>query len=117
MKNFKTKRMQDHIQPREVRTTQVKVMLNDEESEFLDTVRGRFSRAETFRFLLQDSPPKSVPELNAGAWVELATASANLNQIAKKLNGGESLEIDEIREQLSQFRAALLGAEISRGEE
>jgi hypothetical protein len=116
MNNFKAKQKQDNISASEVRTHQVKVMLNDEEVDFLDSVRGQHSRAETFRFLLQDSPPKSVPELNQGAWVELASSAANLNQISRKINFGENVEIDEIREQLSEFRAALIGAEISRGD-
>ena len=117
MQNFKSKRKQDGIEPSEIRNYKLRVMLNAHELEFLDAVRGRHSRAETIRFLLNEERPVTVPELNQGAWIELATASANLNQIARKLNGGESLEIEEIREQLSIFRAALLGADLKRGEE
>lgn len=117
MKNFQSKRKQDKPESREVRKHQVQTMLNDDELAFLDSVRGNVRRAEAMRFLLQENPPKSVPELNAGAWIELATASSALNQLTKKLNCGESVEIEIIREQLSQFRAALLGAETSRGTE
>ena len=112
MKNFKTNRKQDSIEPHDVRQHQVKIMLNDEEVEFLNIVRGRHSRAEAFRFLLVDNPPKSVPELNQKAWVNLATAVANLNQIAQRLNFGELPEIEKIKSELSEFRAALLGASI-----
>lgn len=90
-------------------------MLNAQELAFLDSVRGRHSRAEAVRFLLNEERPPQVPELNQGAWIELAKPAANLNQIALKLNVGELPEIAEIREQLSAFRAALIGAEISRG--
>lgn len=110
MKGYKSKRKQDQIEPDEVRTYKLRVMLNSQEVAFLDSVRGKHSRAETVRFLLNDFTPKTIPELNTSAWVELSKASANLNQIAHKLNVGESLGIEEIRERLEGFRAALLGA-------
>jgi hypothetical protein len=117
MQNFKSKRRQDKIEPDEVRTYKLRVMLNSAELAFLDSVRGRHSRAETMRFLLNNERPPQVPELNAGAWVELSKSAANLNQIALKLNTGEFPEIAEIREMLSQLRASLLGADLSRVEE
>lgn len=112
MQNFKSKRKQDKINPELRRNYVLKVPLNDEERSFLDGVRGKHSRAETIRFLLRDDKPISVPEINQGCWIELATASANLNQIAKKLNSGESLGIDEIKRELDAFRASLLGARL-----
>jgi hypothetical protein len=60
--------------------------------------------------LSTNSLPAQVPELNQGAWIELAHAASNLNQIAFRLNSGESVEIFEVLEQLETFRASLLGA-------
>ncbi len=109
--DFKSKRKQDEIERREVRGYKLRVMLNDEELAFLDTVRGRLSRAEAMRFMLQKStPPASIPQLNAEAWVELARASANLNQLARHLNSGGAADAETIRLQLEEFRSALIGA-------
>lgn len=117
MQNFTSKRKQDKIEPDEVRDYTLKVPLNRRERSYLDSVRGRHSKAEAMRFLLNEERPPQVPELNQGAWVALASASANLNQIARRLNSGDAVQAEEIRELLSQFRAALLGAESSRGAE
>lgn len=110
--NFKSRRKQDHIEPREVRKHQIQVMLNDQELAFLDSVRGRVRRAEAMRFLLQENPPKSVPPLNQGAWIILATAVSNINQASRKLNAGEVPDLDKIKSELNDFRAALLGAKL-----
>ena len=112
MQKFKSARKQDHIEPHEVRTYKLRVMLNYEELAFLDSVRGRHSRAQTIRFLLSDDKPIQVPEINKRCCIELAAASANLNQLSKKLNSGESLEIAEIKRELDAFRASLLGAKL-----
>lgn len=112
MQNFKSKRKQDKINPELRRDYKLRVMLNLEELAFLDSVRGRHSRAQTIRFLLSDDKPVMVPQLNQGAWIELATSAANLNQISKKLNSGESLDIKEIKRELDAFRASLLGAKL-----
>lgn len=112
MQNFKSKRKQDRLEPDDVRDYTLKVPLNRAEREFLDAVRGRYSRAETMRFLLQENPPKSVDPINQGAWIILATAVANINQMSLKLNSGEVPDLDKIKSELSDFRAALLGAKL-----
>ena len=109
--DWQSKRKQDDISQREVRDYKLRVMLNADELSFLDTVRGRRSRAETMRFLLQNStPPASIPQLNADAWVELSRASANLNQLARHLNSGGAADAEAIRRELEEFRSALIGA-------
>lgn len=87
-------------------------MLNDEELSVVDGVRGAHRRAEAIRFLITASLPAPVPEINLLAWQNLARASANLNQLTHRANAGESFKIEELSEQLEQFRAALIGVEI-----
>lgn len=63
------------------------------------------------------------PALNIEAWQQLAGAASNLNQIARRLNQLHQLSADaglaeaahaaaEIRQELKQFRVALLGARL-----
>ena len=101
----------------EKRTHCVSVRLNDDELDELDLrrnlaggrmQRGAYLRAAAFRALPR---PAVVPELNRQAWIELARAAANLNQIAAHLNMGQRQEVQDIKDRLAQFRAALIGAE------
>lgn len=110
--SYQSRRKQDQMEPHQVRDTQIKVMLNSEELAVVDGVRGANRRAEAIRFLIVANLPAPVPEINFSAWQSLARASANLNQLTHRANAGESLRIEELSEQLEQFRAALIGAEI-----
>jgi hypothetical protein len=107
-----SKRKQDKIEPAEVRNYKLRVMLNHEELEFLDTARGRYSRAEATRYFITQTMPSQIPSLNSVAWTELSKSAANLNQIAHNLNNNESLKIEEIRTELEAFRRALIGAQL-----
>ncbi|MHB1115173.1 plasmid mobilization relaxosome protein MobC [Sideroxydans sp.] len=110
MGNFLSKRKQDEPSVEEVRSHQVKVMLNDEELRLLDDIRGRLSRAEVLRYLLMNKMPPAIPALNQTAWTELSRASANLNQLVRHLNTGGALDVEQIIVMLDQLRAALIGA-------
>lgn len=92
----------------------VSVRLNVGELAMLDKRRGNFQRGEWLRMaaLGMDKLPPTVPAINAQAWAELARAAANLNQIARALNQGEKVERGGLRDQLNQFRAALIGADL-----
>ncbi len=87
-------------------------MLSSEELDFLDSVRGNYSRAVATRFLITQTMPAQVSAVAAEQWQSLARVSSNLNQIAHKLNAGESemLGIDEIKEVLESLRSSLIGA-------
>ncbi len=60
-----------------------------------------------------------VPEVNRGAWAELARTTANVNQIAAHLNGGGRFDergtprvaqaLDAVRGELERLRAVLIG--------
>lgn len=91
----------------------VSVRLNPAELASLDTRRGSFQRGEWLRMAAMDKLPPTVPALNSEAWVELARAAGNLNQIARALNSGEKIEKGGLRDQLNQFRAALIGAKLN----
>jgi hypothetical protein len=53
--------------------------------------------------------PAQIPEPNRAAYIETARWAANLNQIARALNEGSVVELDEVRAVLSAFRRALIG--------
>ncbi len=60
-----------------------------------------------------------VPEVNRGAWGELARTTANVNQIAAYLNGGGRFDergaprvaqaLDAVRGELERLRSVLIG--------
>ena len=112
--NFKSKRKQDEIEHAKVRNYKLRVMLNLEELELLDIVRGPHSRAEATRFLMENNLPATVPELNVEAWESLARASSNINQIARHLNSGGGINFEEIRVKIEEFRSALIFAADSK---
>ena len=107
--DLKSKRKQDEIDPINLRDHCVSCRLNPQELSILDQVRGKLRRGESLRVLAFTNLPAPIPELNASAWVELARASANLNQISHRINAGEDLKIDEIRHELEAFRSRLIG--------
>lgn len=89
----------------------VSVRMNDDELLSLDEKRGQFKRGEYLRLAFFNALPPQIPELNIKVWQELARASANLNQLARHANSTQIIEVNELREQLSAFRNALIGAE------
>jgi hypothetical protein len=105
------------------RTHVVMARFNDEELKRLDALRGLFAmgRAKYMRArVLDDKLPKTtiVPELNREAWVKLSRSASNLNQIAHHLNklGPDLLDIPSITEALKDFRMALIGAMVFKGD-
>lgn len=88
----------------------VSVRLDPEELAELDKLRGRIRRGTYLRLCFLGNPPPRIPSINREAWQALARASANLNQIASRVNAGDLQDIEEIREALKEFRMALLGA-------
>jgi hypothetical protein len=100
----------------EKRTIYVSACFNRRELNKLDALckvanmrRGQLLREGVLNFG-ENIGGKSVPALNAKAWVELSRAASNLNQIAKRLNREEMLGIVKIQEVLKEFRMWLIGA-------
>lgn len=84
--------------------------LTDSELERCDANRGELTRGEWLRIGALDSLPVVVPALNREAYAELAKAAGNMNQLARKLNSGDLVELDQVRAELAAFRLALIGA-------
>jgi len=64
-----------------------------------------------------DRLPPTIPALNRAAWVELSRAASNLYLIARAAHGPEAVQALEARAVLDEFRAALIGAQPSGGED
>lgn len=50
-----------------------------------------------------------VPQINIKAYAELARVANNLNQIARKLNAADIIDISQLLVELQTFRKALIG--------
>lgn len=90
--------------------------------------RERVSLSALIRAALLGRAIHKVPELNQQAWMQLAAAAANLNQLAHRLNFahqvGEDMLLAAARDQavsildsLQALRAALLGARLDEATE
>jgi hypothetical protein len=88
----------------------VSVRLDPKELAELDELRGRIRRGTYLRLCFLGNPPPVIPSVNREAWVALARAAGNLNQITTRLNTGDLADIKEIREALKDFRLALITA-------
>lgn len=97
----------------EKRTHCASVRLNSVELATFNERRGKMRLGEFLRRAATANLPPTIPEINREAWVQLAKAASNLNQIAAKLNRGGSLNIPEIQAALQVFRLRLLGVERS----
>lgn len=84
--------------------------MSDQELQDLDRRRGKVRRGTFLRNLfLGKKEPRQIPEVNRERYIETARWAANLNQIAKKLNIADVIEIEELRRILSEFRRSLIG--------
>lgn len=97
------------------RSVKVSVFLSAEEAAELDRRRGGVRRPAYLRAAALAHLPPVIPELNREAWIHLARAAGNLNQIAHRLNAGEEADIQEIRAALTDFRGALISASREAG--
>lgn len=115
------KRGRKPIPDSEQRRHAVTCRLTDAERDHVDASRGRVTRGEFLRRAALSAPPHVVPEVNRAAWVELARLSANLNQIARRLNEGGAetpapSQLAELRDCVVRLRADLIGLEVPDGE-
>lgn len=112
--SFSSKRKQDDIMPFNVRTNQVKVMLNDEELSFLDNARAgtRYSRAELIRAIFFNKKierPPVVPEVNIQLARDLGKALGNLATLAGVMRDGVFVEIGDVKYVIQDLQKALRG--------
>lgn len=108
----KKKRGRKSLSKDEKRTHVVSVRVNGSELSIIDARRGKVQRGTWLRHAaFQNETIQPVPELNRQAYIELARAAANLNQLAHRANANQVVDISDLTERLSSFRLALLGAE------
>lgn len=94
----------------------VSVRLNDNELLWLDFVRGQvgLQRGEYLRFAALSTLPPVIPPVNQEAFRLLSRVSANLNQLAKRLNQDHySIAITEIESAIQETKRAIIGANIN----
>lgn len=109
---LKKKRGRKSLPDEDKRTHVVSVRVNGGELSIIDSRRGGMQRGTWLRHAaFQSDAVKSVPELNRQAYIELARAAANLNQLSHRANADQVVDIADLSEKLSSFRMALLGAE------
>ena len=102
-------------EPKDLRTNRISLRLTDSELAAIQR-NAKDTNARKVALYIRNSAlnklPVEVPELNKEAWVVLATAVANLNQLMKKLNNPNSsgsVQIGEVSKNLKNLRASLLG--------
>ena len=106
-------------EPKDLRTNRISLRLTDSELASIQA-NAKDTNARKVALYIRNSAlnklPVEVPELNKEAWVVLATAVANLNQLMKRLNNPNSsgsVHINEISKNLKDLRASLLGVSFS----
>lgn len=102
----------------ELRKHLVACRLTDAEAEHVDQLRGGMTRGEWVRTAALKRPPRVIPEINREAWVALSRSASNFNQallLARRTETQDSLIA--LKDQLAEFRAALIGADLNPDEE
>lgn len=111
----RSRRGHPKLEKSDCRTNCVSVRLNDSELAMLEQKRGKLMRGEWLRMAALDHLPPTIPGLNQKAWIELARAASNLNQIAANLNRDDLVDVQVIQNELVAFRNKLLGANVFDG--
>lgn len=95
----------------------VMLRLTEDEINALDEARGSTPRGTYIRNVyLQRGGMQSIPTVNRDAYAQLARSAANINQLARYLNGGGEAEAIEIARELADFRRKLIGVRDERDE-
>lgn len=92
------------------RKHRIAVYLNDAEFKIINgfSELSRTCPAAYLRKAALNTPPVVIPQLNRQVWEQLGRAAANLNQIAKSLNGRDLGYLSEVRVALIRFRSSLV---------
>lgn len=108
-------------EPKDIRTNRISLRLTDSELASIQR-NAKDTNARKVALYIRNSAlnklPVEVPELNKEAWVILATAVGNLNQLMKKMNNPSGkLQVDEIKNNIVSLRTSLLGIKFGDEEE
>lgn len=93
----------------EIRGFRVAAWLTKEEAQELDEKRGKKARGEWLREAAFGAAVAVPPKINMEAWASLGHGLSNLNQIAKHLNSGRSIQQKALENEISAIRDKLLG--------
>ena len=92
--------------------------LTDAEQAQLADGRGVLTAGEWLRTLaLARRLPRPIPAINLEAYRALARAASNLNQLSRRANAADQLDIAALAVTLASFRAALVGVGSEREEQ
>lgn len=93
-----------------IRNHCVSCRMNPEELQLLDDRRGKYARGEYLRMaFLKELPPQPPPEINRKAWANLAKVTGNLATLATAMRAGGHVDLEEITQELKEFRNQLIG--------
>lgn len=112
-KKYARKRGPVLLDPVKKRSHCVSVRLNASELEWLDSARAGMQRGKYLRLAAMNKLPPSIPAINCEAWISLGRALANLNQLTRANNMGESPPADflaAVLSEISELRPQLLGS-------
>lgn len=105
----KKKRGRKPLGDDERRVLRIATWLTKEEAATLDAARGKKARGEWVREAALGTPIAMPPKINMEAWASLGHGLSNLNQIAKKLNSGRSVDHASLEAEIVAVRNRLLG--------
>lgn len=106
---------------KDIRTNRISLRLTDSELAAIQN-NAKDTNPRKVALYLRNSAlnklPVEVPELNKQAWVILATAVANLNQLMKKLNSPNGqAQASDIKNTITELRSSLLGIKFNKNNE
>ncbi|RJX74025.1 plasmid mobilization relaxosome protein MobC [Pseudomonas sp. LS-2] len=94
------------------RTKRISVYFSDVEYESLaQRARNKHDLCNYIRaqvFAGQTQVVVSIPEVNIKAYGELGRVGSNLNQIARHLNSGAPVDLQQLQAEIAAFRMALI---------
>ena len=84
-------------------------MLNDEEDAALESMALTcgMSKSQYLRYLITGIKPKVIPAVNDDTHYQLMKIGTNLNQIARRLNSGNSVPYSDVTDAIISLRGII----------
>ena len=95
----------------------VSVRFTADELSNIDRLRGKIPRGTWCRRAILGKPVPVIPEPNRQAYAETARWASALSQVARSLNLGADVDMQEARKLLKGFRFSLLGVTPDEGQD
>lgn len=103
------KRGRKPLQPSDRKSYHIALRVNAETYEFIDAMRGNLSRSDYIMRCVTGNVPVQVPEINREAWADLGRVGSNINQLARRVNLGDSFPAEIIKSELFNLRLKMMG--------